>query len=527
MSRLSVVTWIGNAAAVLGRRWGSVTTRTREVGCSRQAAYDHAHRVEQAVTDEQQGGPARSELLRLLAEVRAENRQLWQELEHAIDLPVAKQQHFATLAAALGLSLNQTERLFEVLLPADARPSRATLGRWVEAAALRAGRVLQTLDETCQAQVTELCLDEIYCHRQPVLVGVEPHSMAWMLGRRAPNCTGDTWQQSLQPWTRLESVVADAGTGLQAGLEKFRQQRSHRPDGQPLEVGLDLFHTKQEAQRVLRVLWAPVEQAWLKAEKASEVLIAKRWHGPKLPARRAAHAAARAWRKAEKVFRAYERQETAWRWLEAGFELYRPNGQLNDRAWAQGQIAQAVQDLTGPVWSKVRNFVLDPRSLTFLDRMHRRLRAAEPRAEVRAALVEWWRLRHAGPRGRGPIGTGNTRVIKPLLQGMICQGLATDWREAYRRVALVLGCTVRASSVVECMNSVVRMHQARHRTLSQPLLDLKRLYWNCRSFVSGKRRGACPYQHLGITLPTYDWWQLLNGDTEESPQEVSSHKVAA
>jgi len=527
MSRLSVVTWIGNAAAVLRHRRGSVTAWTREVGCSRQAAYDHARRVEQAVTKEQQGGPARSDLLRLLAEMRAENRQLWRELEHAVDLPVAKQQHFATLAAALGLSLNQTERLFEVLLPPDARPSRATIGRWVEAAALQAGRVLQTLDETCQARVTELCLDEIYCHRQPVLVGVEPHSMAWMLGQRARNCTGDTWQQALQPWTHLESVVADAGTGLQAGLEKVQQQRSHLPDGQPLDVGLDLFHTKQEAQRVLRVLWAPVEQVWLKAEKASAVLAAKRWHGHKLPAQRAAHAAGRAWRKAEKVFRSYERQEAAWRRLEMAFELYRPDGQLNDRAWAQAQIVAAVQELPGPVWSKVRNLVLDPRSLNFLDRMHRRLQLAEPRAEVRAALVEWWRLRHARPRGRGPIGTGTVRVVKPLLQAVLCQGLATDWREAYRRVALVLGRTVRASSVVECMNSVVRMHQARHRTLSQPLLDLKRLYWNCRSFVSGKRRGACPYQHLGITLPTYDWWQLLHRDSVESTQEVSSQKIAA
>lgn len=527
MTKLSVVTWIGNAAAVLRRRRGSVTTRTREVGCSRQAAYDHAQRVEQAVTEDQQGGPARSDLLRLLAQVRAENRQLWQELEHAVDLPVAKLQQFAALAAALGLSLNQTERLFAVLLPATVRPSRATIGRWVEAAALQAGHVLQTLDETCQSRVTELCLDEIYCHRQPVLVGVEPHSMAWMLGQRARNCTGDTWQQALQPWPYLESVVADAGSGLQAGLEKVQQQRSRTPDSPPLDVGLDLFHTKQEAQRVLRVLWAPMEQVWLKAEKASAVLAAKRWHGHKLPARRAAHAAGRAWRKAEKAFRSYERHEAAWRRLETAFELYRPDGQLNDRAWAQAQIVAAVQELPGPLWSTVRHFVLDPRSLNFLDRMHRRLQLAEPRPEVRAALVEWWRSRHVGPRGRGPIGTGSVRVVKPLLQAVICRGLATDWREAYRRVASVLGRTVRASSVVECMNSVVRMHQARHRTLSQPLLDLKRLYWNCRPFISGKRRGACPYQHLGVTLPTYDWWQLLNGDIEESTQEVSSQKLAA
>jgi hypothetical protein len=302
MSKLSVVTWIGNAAAVVARRWGSVITRTREVGCRRQAAYDHARRVEQAVTEDQHGGPPPHALRRWLAEVRAENRQLWHALEHAIDVSVAKQQQFAALAAALGLSLNQTERLFAVLLPAEARPSRATIGRWVKAAARAAGRVLQTLDETCRPQVTELCLDEIYCHRQPVLVGAEPHSLAWAVGQRAPDCTGDTWQQTLQPWQHLESVVADAGSGLQAGLQKFQQQRPHTPAGQPLDVGLDLFHTKQEAQRVLRVLWAPVERAWLQAEKASAVLVAQRWHGDKLPAQHAAHAAGRAWRKAEKLF---------------------------------------------------------------------------------------------------------------------------------------------------------------------------------------------------------------------------------
>jgi hypothetical protein len=71
------------------------------------------------------------------------------------------------------------------------------------------------------------------------------------------------------------------------------------------------------------------------------------------------------------------------------------------------------------------------------------------------------------------------------------------------------------------------MHPARQRTLSQRLLDLKRLYWNCRPFLSGKRRGACPYQHLGIELPTYDWWELLNQCTEELTQEVSTQKVAA
>ena len=63
------------------------------------------------------------------------------------------------------------------------------------------------------------------------------------------------------------------------------------------------------------------------------------------------------------------------------------------------------------------------------------------------------------------------------------------------------------------MNSVLRMHQARHRTLNQGLLDLKRLYWNAREFRGGERRGRCPYEHLGLQRPSYRFWDLLEGET--------------
>ncbi|SIO63437.1 hypothetical protein SAMN05444166_7346 [Singulisphaera sp. GP187] len=35
------------------------------------------------------------------------------------------------------------------------------------------------------------------------------------------------------------------------------------------------------------------------------------------------------------------------------------------------------------------------------------------------------------------------------------------------------------------MNSVLRMYPSRHRRMTQPMLDLKRLYWNTHAFRSG------------------------------------------
>src|SRR5947209_7575181 len=108
MAKLSVRTWIGNAAAVLCGSWGTLTAQTQQAGCSRQAAYDQAQRVQQAVPDRHAGGPSRDPLLQENARRRDEIRPLWAALEAAVDFPDTKQRQFAAVAAALGLSLTQT-----------------------------------------------------------------------------------------------------------------------------------------------------------------------------------------------------------------------------------------------------------------------------------------------------------------------------------------------------------------------------------------------------------------------------------
>src|SRR5262249_55329731 len=71
------------------------------------------------------------------------------------------------------------------------------------------------------------------------------------------------------------------------------------------------------------------------------------------------------------------------------------------------------------------------------------------------------------------------------------------------------------------------MHQGRHRHVSQGLLDLKRLYWNCRVFREGKRKGKSPYDLLGLHLPISDWWQLLQMAPEELEQKLFAQFLVA
>src|SRR6516164_3684929 len=331
--------------------------------------------------------------------------------------------------------------------------------------------------------------------------------------RAAADRKATTWEGLLAPFPHLEFAVSDAAKGIAAAVAQRAEARRDDPTAPPLEHGLDVFHTAMEAHRVLARHWRRAEAAWEKAEGAEAGLAGARRQG--IDARGPAHTARAAWGRAIAAFGEAERLESAWGRAAAALELFDADGRLNDRSRAAVEIAAAIEDLAGPEWSKVRNFLTDPRSLTFLDRMHRRLGAAEPRPQWREAMAWRWWLRHGRVGPSDPI----TELLRGVARG---RGLDEEERASYERVAAVLGDTVRASSAVECMNSVLRMQQSRHRRMTQPMLDLKRLSWNCRAFRSGPRKDACPYRALGLELPTYDFWGLLHADPARLAQQLST-----
>jgi hypothetical protein len=519
---------IGNAAAVLLGSHGDVAEAARQAGCSRQSVYDHAGQVQQALEEAQLPGPSRSELLTQVEQLRQDNAALRVQLAQRgefIEFNQDRRQRLSATTSAMGLSLNQISEIFAVLLTdqppcvaCQPAPSRATIGRWVLTACVLAGVVLRLLDERSRASVRVLCLDEIFFHGKPVLVAVEPLSMAVLHCHKAPDRTGQTWQAVLQPFTRLEHAVADAGSGLQAGLQAVQQQRRQSqatPQPLPLlSVGLDVFHIDKEAQVPLGQSWRRVEACWEAAEKAEQRARQAEEANRDLCGPRARMRAAQ--RRLQWQWDFYEEWENGWKRAKAALGLFRPDGKLNDRSWATREIEAACEVLSGPRWQKVRSMLRDQRTLAFLDRVHRQLGEAEADGQLREALVELWRLEQRG---------GQAATAQSVAQLALCKCLAEDWQKRYARVSEVLAGVVRASSAVECVNSVLRMQQGRHRNVSQEMLDLKRLYWNTRVIQQGKREGKCPYQHLGLSLPTYDFWKLLHADPGKLAQELSSQPV--
>ena len=350
-------------------------------------------------------------------------------------------------------------------------------------------------------------------------MAVEPTSLALLECAKTGDRSGAAWQAVREPFPNLEFVVSDAAKGIAAGVQAAASARSESGSAVPLEHGLDVFHTNQEARRVLAGPWRRAEAGWQEAEAAEARVAQAKRQGR--DARGLAQQARRAWEEAERRLAAVDQVESAWQRARAALAVFGPDGALNERSGAEAEIRAALAALRGPEWNKVRNSLTDARALTFLDRLQRRLAEAEPDAAVRQACVRRWWLRHLPPRPAAPAPTALAQV-QGLLDAQVRAGALTAAEQAaYDRVGQVLRSTVRASSAVEGINSVLRMQQGRHRQMTQGLLDLKRLYWNCRRLQTGRRRGRCPYEMLDVPLPSIDFWTLRrSGRTAASEQQT-------
>lgn len=509
----------------LGRR-GDVTRQAGQRGVSRQTLYRESQQAVAAVEGEAQ----QAEVARLqerIAELECEGATAQAEAKKRQPLTVTidrdKQAEFATVGQAEGVSLPVLRTLLRVLL-ADAGPSVATLGRLTQAACRRATELLAVFDEVSRPLVRQALADEIFVGRRPVLMVVEPDSLCWMNGRLAPSRDGDEWAKDFRQLPALEQVTCDRGSGLRNGIKQINAERGAK--GQALLADqADHFHLCYDAAKALRSQKNATAQAIKKAEKAQQRLASRQWHGQSC-AGLASHVQ-RYWRLAEQALDEWSACDRAWRRLREGLGLFTPTGELNSRARVQALIAEVEPQLTGPAWAKVKRLLAAAEICTFLDRVQEQLAALPWEPAVREALVEAEGIRRRPELAQGE-GTRPAAVRGILLAtGVLLSLLGTAGQEAVEAVRNVLWNTWRASSLVEGVNSVLRMHQARHRRLTQNMLDLKRLYWNCRTLRTGRRRKQSPYQRLGLALPKTNWWKMLKLTPEQLRQEVSAHRKAA
>jgi hypothetical protein len=508
---------IASAYVVICGEYGAVSRYAEERGVCRQLVYRESAWVEKHLQQQERIDTLQQQV-RELSQCLAERER---ELARAVVLDRLKQETLAIVGQAHGVSLPVCRELLEVLIPGQSA-SVAVLGRATKAAGQKAGQLLAVCDERARAQVREVAADEIYV-KDPVLMVVEQESLCWLTGRLSETVSGASWAEEFRHLPNLEQVARDGGTGLQHGVALVNAERQRQ--GQTLVVDQgDHFHALRSGGIGLGKEERQTRQAWAAAETAQQKLAHCQQQGTSEKV--ATIQANAAWRKAERQMDTWSARERLWRQTKEALRLFTPAGELNTREQAAAELAKTLPQLPD-AFAKAKRQVQKPEMLNYLDQARQRLEALPFPEEVKQAAV-----RQEGLRRRPELLQGEG-IQAAALRGVLLLGAAlltkagAVGQQTQAAVRDIIRRAYRASSLIECINSVVRMHQSRHRKMTQGLLDLKRLYWNCHSFRNGRRRGTTPYQRLGMPWPVdLPWWEVLKLTPEQLRDKLSTAKKA-
>jgi len=344
------------------------------------------------------------------------------------------------------------------------------------------------------AQIVFLLCDEIFTLGQPILLTVEPRSLAILKIELAENREAETWKQH---WDALveaglleqQTVVSDQGPGLVKGCTLMGL--THHPDLFHLLRPLAMF-----GERFYRKALAAIAREYERGgvgSGRSEAVINKR---------QAAYAAAKA--EAEEQIRRYDDFCYLWTALRQALELFDEQGMIPELTWRKAEIeaivtlmdeldgAQLHQDLASFTSGLAGYWGYYQRAEQGLQAFLRRY----PR-EVVQALACGWQLERQATNSKA-YGIRKRLAQDAEFYFTYAATLLPEVSEALRKeMRAALDAEVRSSSLVENVNSTLRpLLETCRGQVAQPMLDLFAYVHNHRRFVRGKRAGKAPIEIL-------------------------------
>ena len=334
--------------------------------------------------------------------------------------PEAKQQEFAVTAAAMGLSLNQVLVLLALILGPRLAPSRSTIDRWVQAAAAAAGRVLGPRCALPGVGPGRLPRRDLL-PRPPRAGRRRAGEHDLVPGQKAGDRTGLDLGRALAGLGRPAARHRRRRTGLQAGIAR-RKSNGAATAKIPWPRPWTSSTPRTRPARALAIDWNRVERAW-EAEQGRGSTSA-RINAQGLNAGPAATRGAAAWAKAGPALRPL-------RGDRGGLEACRRGlGGVPSRRPAERPGLGRGPDRAGPAGAGGSGLGVGsatslraPESLTFLDRLHRRVGASR---SPRSCARRWCGCGGCVGSGRAKSVAGavaGAGHVAHLVQQVVCQKL--------------------------------------------------------------------------------------------------------
>jgi len=408
-------------------------------------------------------------------------------------------------------------------------PAVGWISDLVSEAGERAEAVLREADWSATPTMI-VARDELYDGRWAFLLMVDPVSLSIVHGEVVESVDGDVWALALADGAQrtdysVEGLVEDAATHFPSSVDGAMMlvDGVWRPP-----VQKDHWHLLRHAGRLLRQVEGEAMRALERAEAKAT-----------LPSGRTIlHIREWDWEEAHRHAELVLKQEQALRQV---LSLLGPalepidtrTDTLLDRetaTWYLELIADALDGVGIDAAAELAGTIRRQRQelLTFHDWLARDVPAWIARARehfgdpgvaalFEGAVLRTWRLERAVTNGRDGLREPSRRARMELESMTQADELAL---ELAADLMAVLDRSVRASSAVECVNSILRQFLAQRRHLhdrqrAQHWLNLLILWHNLRPFERGKRKDLSPFELAGVTVsgpdgqPTDDWLHAL------------------
>jgi hypothetical protein len=325
--------------------------------------------------------------------------------------------------------------------------------------------------------------------KAPVLMVIEHESLWWTTGRLSAEASGAAWAEELRPLPQLEQWTRDGGAGLPQGVALVNEERGHQQRAGLVDQG-DHYHALRGGSVGLRHAERRVVKAFAAVDEAEKQRAEGSRQGRSLigPSNRVRAA----WKRAEAAYERWLSLDQAWQQTNEALTLFTPTGALNTRARATARLAETLPQLSDRSFAKTKRQLQPPEMLNYRDHVQQQLAALPSAEEVKQAAVRQEGLKRRPERLRGEGPQAAALRGRLLLSAVVLRQAGEVGQQAVSAVRSILRQAHGARRLVECVNSVLRMQQSRHRRLTQGLLDLKRLAWNCHRFRAGRRKGKSP-----------------------------------
>jgi hypothetical protein len=349
-------------------------------------------------------------------------------------------------------------------------------------------------EQWTDAQIVFLLCDEIFTRGQPILITVEPRSLAILKIELVDNREAETWKQH---WDALaeaglieqQTVGSDQGPGLVKGCTLMGL--THHPDLfhllRPLAMCGERFYRK-----ALAAIAREYERGSVEVGRSEDVITK----------RRAAYEAAKA--EAEAQIRRYDHFCYLWTALRQALAVFDEQGEITELTSRQAEIEAIVQlmdALAGaPLHQALASFASGLQGYwgyyQRAEQVYQEYSKRYPH-EVVQALACGWQLQRQATNSKA-YGMRKRLAQDAEFYFAYAATCLPEASEALQKEMVeALDTEVRSSSLIENVNSALRpLLETCRGQVDQPLLDLFAYVHNHRRFVRGKRAGKAPIEIL-------------------------------